>query len=280
MNLEKIFWNLDLNKYLDLAIEWIMSYAPKLIWALLTLWIWFKIINFVVNLTDKALVKAKIDKALKKFIESMISVILKVLLLLTAAGMIGIQTTSFIAILGAAWLAIGMALSWTLQNFAGWVMILLFKPFKIWDFIEVNWYSGVVNEIQIFNTYLLTADKRTIIIPNSEISWKTLINFTAVWKRLVEFNIWVSYDSDTDLVKNTLEEIAKKDKRVILKEWINIFLAELADSSVNFKLRVVVKTPDYWPVYFDILEDIKRTFDKKWISFPFPQRDVHIYNEK
>jgi len=276
MNLE----NLNIQKYIDLAIEWTMSYAPKIIWALLTLWIWFKIINFIWRIVEKALKKAKVDKALSKFIDSMIMVLLKVLLLLSVAGMVGIQTTSFVAILGAAGLAIGMALSGTLQNFAGWVMILLFKPFKIWDFIEVNWNSWVVDQIEIFNTVLITADKRTIIIPNAEISWKTLTNFTTVWKRLVEFNIWVSYDSDTDLVKNTLEEIAKKDKRVIAKEWIPIFLAELADSAVIFKMRVTVKTNDYWPVYFDILEDIKRTFDEKWISFPFPQRDVHIYNEK
>jgi len=272
MNIE----NLDITKYKEIAIEWALNYTPKIFWALLTLWIWFKIINIIVNIADKAMTKAKIEEALKKFIESMISAILKVLLLLTVAWMIWIQTTSFIAILGAAWLAIGMALSWTLQNFAGWVMILLFKPFKIWDFVEVWWNSWTVNEIQIFNTYLLTADKRTIIIPNSEISGKTLTNFTTVGKRLVEFNIWVSYDSDIDLVKTTLEEIAKKDKRVIVKEGISIFLAELADSSVNFKLRVIVKTPDYWPVYFAILEDIKRTFDQKWISFPFPQMDVHL----
>jgi len=276
MNLE----NIAISKYTDIAISWIMSYTPKIIGALLTLWIWFKIINFVIKIADKAMSKAKIDKALKKFVESIISAVLKVLLILTAAGMVWVQTTSFIAILGAAGLAIGMALSGTLQNFAGWVMILLFKPFKIWDFIDVNWYSWVVDQIQIFNTYLLTADKKTIIIPNSEISGKTLINYTTVWKRLVEFNIWVSYDSDTDLVKETLEEIAKKDKRVIVKEWIPIFLSELADSAVIFKMRVTVKTPDYWPVYFAIMEDIKRTFDKKGISFPFPQRDVHIFNEK
>jgi len=272
--------NIDLSKYYEIAIEWAMNYTPKIIGAILTLWIWFKIINFVIKIADKAMTKWKVDKALKKFIESIISAILKVLLILTAAWMIWIETTSFIAILGAAGLAIGMALSGTLQNFAGWVMILLFKPFKIWDFIDVNWYSWVVDQIQIFNTYLLTADKKTIIIPNSEISGKTLINYTTVWKRLVEFNIWVSYDSDIDLVKETLEKIAKKDKRVISKEWIPIFLAELADSAVIFKMRVTVKTPDYWPVYFDILEDIKRTFDKKGISFPFPQRDVHLYNEK
>jgi len=272
--------NIDVSKYIDIAVGWVMSYTPKLIGAILTLWIGFKVINFIIKIAEKAMSKAKIDKALKKFVESIISAVLKVLLILTAAGMLGVQTTSFIAILGAAGLAIGMALSGTLQNFAGWVMILLFKPFKIWDFIEVNWDAGTVNEIQIFNTYLLTADKRTIIIPNSEISWKTLTNFTTVGKRLVEFNIWVGYSEDTDNVKDTLLEIAKKDKRVIQKEWISIFLAELADSAVIFKLRVIVKTPDYWPVYFDILEDIKRTFDKKGISFPFPQRDVHIYNEK
>ena len=272
--------NIDLSKYYEIAIEWAMNYTPKIIGAILTLWIWFKIINFVIKIADKAMTKWKVDKALKKFIESIISAVLKVLLLLTAAWMVGIQTTSFIAILGAAGLAIGMALSGTLQNFAGWVMILLFKPFKIWDFIEVWGISWTVNEIQIFNTYLLTLDKRTIIIPNSEISGKTLTNFTTVWKRLVEFNIGVWYESDIDLVKKTLEEIAKNDKRVIVEEWINVFLAELADSAVNFKLRVVVETPNYWPVYFDILEDIKRTFDKKGISFPFPQRDVHIYNEE
>ena len=224
--------------------------------------------------------KAKIDTALKKFVESIVSAVLKVLLILTAAGMLGVETTSFIAILWAAGLAIGMALSGTLQNFAGWVMILLFKPFKIWDFIEVNWYAWVVNEIQIFNTYLETADKKLIIIPNSEISGKTLTNFTTVGKRLVEFNIWVWYSEDTDKVKDTLEEVAKKEKRVIQREWIPIFLSELADSAVVFKMRVTVKTTDYWPVYFAILEDIKRTFDKKGISFPFPQRDIHLYNEK
>ena len=276
MNLE----NLDISKYIDIAVEWIITYAPKIIGALLTLWIGFKIIAFIWKIIEKSLKKAKVDKALSKFIDSMVMVLLKVLLLLSVAWMVGIQTTSFIAILGAAGLAIGMALSGTLQNFAGWVMILLFKPFKVWDFIEVNWNSWVVDQIEIFNTILITADKRTIIIPNAEISWKTLTNYTSVWKRIVEFNIWVAYDSDTDLVKNTLEEIAKKDKRVITKEWIPIFLAELADSAVIFKMRVTVKASDYWPVYFDILEDIKRTFDKKWISFPFPQRDVHIYNEK
>ena len=276
MNLE----NIDFSKYTDIAIEWILSYTPKIIGALLTLWIGFKIINFVIHLSDKAMKKAKVDKALTKFIESIISAILKVLLILTAAGMIWIQTTSFIAILGAAGLAIGMALSGTLQNFAGWVMILLFKPFKIWDFVEVNWNSWVVKEIQIFNTYLETADKRTIIIPNSEISGKTLTNYTTVWKRIVEFNIWVAYSEDTDNVKKTLEKVAKNEKRIILKEWIPIFLSELADSAVVFKMRVTVKTPDYWPVYFAIMEDIKKTFDKKWISFPFPQRDIHIFNEK
>ncbi len=278
--INNIFTNLDLSKYLNLWIEWTLSYAPKVFWALITLWIWFKIINFLLKIVDKAMKKSKIDRALTKFVESIISAILKVLLILSAAWMLWIETTSFIAILGAAWLAIGMALSWTLQNFAGWVMILLFKPFKIWDFIEVWNYSWVVNEIQIFNTYLITLDKKTIIIPNSEISGKTLTNYSSHSKRLVEFNVWVSYSENIDKVKITLEEIAKKDKRIFEEEWINIFLSELADSAVIFKMRVTVNTPDYWPVYFAVLEDIKRTFDERWISFPFPQRDVHIYNEK
>jgi small conductance mechanosensitive channel len=172
-----------------------------------------------------------------------------------------------------------MALSGTLQNFAGGVMILLFKPFKIWDYIDVNWNSWKVTEIQIFNTYLSTPEERTIIIPNSEISGQTLTNFTDKWNRLVEFNIWIAYSEDTDNVKDTLKEIAEKNKKVQVKKWIHIFLSELADSAVVFKMRVTVKDDDYWEVYFSILEDIKRTFDKKWISFPFPQRDVHIFNE-
>jgi len=272
--------NIDISKYVDITIEGVMTYTPKFVGALLTLWIWFKIISIIIKIAEKAMKQAKIDKALKKFIESIISAVLKILLILTAIGMIWVQTTSFIAILWAAGLAFGMALSGTLQNFAGWVMILLFKPFKIWDFIEVNWFSWVITEVQIFNTYLETADKRFIIIPNSEISGKSLTNYTTIGKRLVEFKIGVAYDEDTDSVKNTLVEIAKRDKRIIQKEPINVFLAELADSAVIFKLRVIVKTPDYWPTYFAILEDIKKTFDKKWISFPFPQRDVHIFNEK
>lgn len=271
---------LNISKYIDIVIEWTLWYAPKLIGALLVLWIWFKVINFAIDVAWKWLKKAKVDKALSKFLESIISAILKVLLILTSAWMLGIQTTSFIAILWAAGLAIGMALSGTLQNFAGWVMILLFKPFKIWDYINVNWNSWKVTEIQIFNTYLSTPEERTIIIPNSEISWQTLTNFTNKWNRLVEFNIWVAYSEDTDNVKNTLKEIAENNKKVLVKAWINIFLSELADSAVIFKMRVTAKDDDYWDVYFSILEQIKRTFDEKWISFPFPQRDVHIFNEK
>lgn len=274
------FDKVEITKYMDLIIQWIISYTPKVIGALLTLWIWFKIIDFIIKLASKALKKAKIDKALSKFLESIISAILKVLIILTSVWMLWVETTSFIAILWAAGLAIGMALSGTMQNFAGWVMILLFKPFKIWDFIEVNWDDWTVQEIQIFNTYLITADKRTIIIPNSEISGKTLINFSTQSKRLIKFDIWVAYSEDTDNVKETLLKIAEKDKNVIKKDWIDVFLVELADSAVIFSLRVTVKTENYWPTYFSIMEDIKKTFDKKWISFPFPQRDVHIYNEK
>ena len=272
--------NVDITKYKDIAIEWLMSYTPKIIGALITIWIWFKIINFIVKVTDKALKKAKVEKALKSFVESMISAILKVLLLLTAAWMVGIETTSFIAILGAAGLAIGMALSGTLQNFAGWVMILLFKPFKLWDFIEVAGYAWVINEIHIFNTYILTWDKKTIIIPNSQISGSSLINYSKEPKRRIDLEVWIAYNDSIDKAKEVLEKIAKNDEKVLSNEWITIWVSSLWDNAVILAFRVFIKSEDYWPTFFRLNETIKKEFDKAWLNFPFPQRDVHIYNEK
>ena len=158
-------------------------------------------------------------------------------------------------------------------------MILIFKPYKIWDFIEAWGHAGTVKEIHIFNTILLSGDKKTIIIPNSDISNSSMTNYSTQPKRRIDLQIWVSYSDDIDLTKATLKEIAEADKRVILSDGLTIAVAELWDNAVIFNYRVFVKASDYWAVRGDLLENVKKTFDKKGISFPFPQRDVHLYNE-
>lgn len=268
------------EKYMDLIINYAIWLVPKILWAIFVLWVWFKIVN-ILNRGVKAFMdKANWDEMLESFIISLSSIILKMLVIITAAWVLWVQTSSFVAMLAAAWLAIGMALSWTLQNFAWWVMILLLKPYKIWDYIEIGWFNWTVKEINIFNTILLTPDKKTVIIPNADISNWAMINYSTQPKRRVDLQIGVSYTDNLDLVKKTLEEIAKKDERIIQKDWLTISLVELWDNAVIFNYRFFVKAKDYWNVRWDILENVKNTFDKKWINFPFPQRDIHLYNEK
>jgi len=274
-----IMW-IDLSRYTDLAIDWILSYTPKLIGAIVVLWVGFKIIKILEKGISKVMDKQKLSPMLKSFITSLSNILLKMMVIIAAAWMMWVQTSSFIAMLAAAWFAIGMALSWTLQNFAGWVMILLLKPFKIGHYVEIDWYAWSVKEIWIFNTTLLTPDKKRVIIPNTDIANGSMINYSAEPKRRVDFVICVGYDDDIDKVKETLLEIAESDERILQKEGITIWLIELWDNSVNFNFRFFVKSSDYWSTKYDTLETVKKTFDKKGISFPFPQRDIHMYNDK
>jgi len=194
--------------------------------------------------------------------------------------MVGIAMTSFVAILGAAGLAVGMALSGTLQNFAGGVMILLFKPYKPGDFLEAQGYMGVVQEIQIFNTILLTPDNRKVIIPNGGLSSSSMINYSAMETRRVDFSFGVGYSDDIDKSRQViLDEIAKLP--YVLKDPAPfVMVGELADSSVNFTTRVWVKGEDYWTCFFELTENVKKAMDANNISIPFPQTDVHLFNEK
>lgn len=273
-------WSLEnYEKYADIIIEWILSFWPKVLGAIFVLWIWFKIVNMINRWLTKIMSKANLDPMLETFISSLVVILLKVLVVISSAWIVWVETTSFVAMLAAAWLAIGMSLSWTLQNFAGWVMILLLKPYKIWDFIEAAWFSWTVDKIQIFNTILITPDKKTIIIPNSDISNKSITNFSSEPIRRVDLVIWVSYSDDIDLVKETLKEIALSEPRILENETITIAMSNLWDSSVDFNFRFFVKSGDFWPTRWDILEKIKKTFDEKWISFPFPHREVYINNK-
>lgn len=266
----------EASKYIEIVFEALLNYGPKVLLAIFTLIIGLWIIKKLVNKTNASF-SAKADPSLASFMSSLVSVLLKLMLFIAVASMVGIQTTSFIAVLGAAGLAVGLALQGSLANFAGGVLILLFKPFKVGDVIEAQGHVGVVKLIQIFNTVLTTADNRIVIIPNGPLSNGSLININQESTRRIDFSFGIGYGDDIDKAKAVLESLVAAETR-ILKDPAHLIVVEaLADSSVNFKVRVWVNTADYWGVNFAMIEAVKKTFDKEGISIPFPQRDVHMH---
>ena len=256
----------------DMAI----AYGLKLIGALVVLIIGLWVIKAIMKGVKKGFNKKNMDESLKPFLVSMISILLKVMLVISVLTMLGIEMTSFIAILGAAGLAVGLALSGTLQNFAGGVMILIFKPFKVGDFVEAQGYLGSVTEIQIFVTILLTPDNKTVIIPNGPLSTGALTNFSAQESRRVDWSFGIAYGDDFDKAKSMILGLMKEDKRILADPEPNIFLGEMADSSVNITARAWVKGEDYWGVFFDMNEKFYKNADSHDLSIPFPQLDVHL----
>ena len=269
-----------ITKYADIAVQWVMSYAPKVIWAILVAWIWFKIANFVWKMIDKIIEKQKVDKTIWNFASSLLKNILKALVAIAAISIVWVDTWSFVAIFAAVWLAIGMALSWTLWHFASWVMILLFKPYKVWDLIETAWSFWTVTDVQIFNTILTTLDAKTIIIPNGAAIWWTITNFSMEDEKRVDLEVWISYSDNIDDAKKALEEVAKSFDKIDHKKWYTIWVKSLWDNAVILVFRVWTETANYWDVYFWLNEAVKKKFDKVWLNFPYPQRDVHLYNQK
>ena len=199
------------------------------------------------------------------------------MLIVTCAGIAGIPTSSFVAILGAAGLAVGLALSGTLQNFAGGVLILILKPFKVGDFIEAQGHSGKVKSIQVFNTVINTGDNKRIILPNGPVATGSIINYSAESKRRVDFTFGIGYDDDIDHAKSILMSLIEADSRIDKDPESFVAVHALADSSVNIIVRVWADASDYWGIYFDMNENVKKTFDKEGISFPYPQTDVHLH---
>ena len=264
--------------YTEKATEFIMTYGPKLIGAIIVWFIGNLIVKGLTKTFGKMLDKNNTDASLKPFLTSLIGALLKTMLIISVLGMLGIEMTSFIAILGAAGLAVGMALSGTLQNFAGGVMILLFKPFKVGDVIDAQGYVGSVSEIQIFNTILKTPDNKTIIIPNGGLSTGSMINFSTEEKRRVDWTIGIGYGDDVDKAKAVIKKMCDEDSRILKDPEVFIAVSELADSSVNFVVRAWVKASDYWGVYFDMNENVYKTFNKEGLNIPFPQMDVHLHN--
>ncbi len=261
------------TKAYDLGLE----YAPKLAGAIVVFIIGLIIIRMVMGAMKRLFAKKNFDKTLERFLLSLTGMVLKILLVVTVVTMLGVQMTSFVAILGGAGLAIGMALSGTLQNFAGGVMLLIFRPYKVGDVIEAQGHVGKVEEIQIFNTVLLTPDNKTIIIPNSPISTNSIVNFSNQGTRRVDFTIGIGYNDDIDEAKQVILGVITKDERVHKDPAPFIAVSELADSSVNFTLRVWSDVSDYWGIYFDNLEAIKKALDAANISIPYPQTDLHLH---
>lgn len=265
--------------YTEKAVDLILTFGPKLIGAIITLIIGWWIIKIIQKTLRKTFEKKEIEPSLRGFLNSMIGILLKTMLLVSVVGMVGVEMTSFIAILGAAGLAVGMALSGTLQNFAGGVMILLFKPFKTGDFIDAQGHKGIVNEIQIFNTILKTPDNKTIIIPNGGLSTSSMVNFSTEANRRVDFVFGIAYGDDVDKAKSVLRKLIDADSRIHKDPEPFIAVSELADSSVNLVVRVWSEATNYWGIFFDLTENVYKTFEKEGINIPFPQMDVHLQKQ-
>ena len=266
-----------LQSLADQGIEMAMLYLPKLLLALLTLIVGFWIISKIVNAITKVLSVRAVEATLQRFLSNLAGVALKAMLIISVASMVGIETTSFVAVLGAAGLAIGLALQGSLSNFAGGVLILLFKPFKIGDVVDAQGYVGVIKEIQIFNTIITTLDNERVIIPNGILSNGPIKNLFAEPTRRVDMTFGISYDDNVQGAKEVIRQLVLSDDRLLEEEsGHEIYVSEHADSSVNLLVRVWCNSPDYWGVYFDMHEKVKLAFDEQGITIPYPQRDVHM----
>lgn len=267
------------DKYVDMMIEMALQYGPTLILAIITLVAGLWIIGTITRGVSRGFEKSGMDAGLRTFLNSLISIGLKVLLLISVASMIGIETTSFIAVLGAAGLAVGLALQGSLANFAGGVLILIFRPYKAGDFIMAGGESGVVKRIEIFSTVLTTGDNKTIIIPNGAISNSPITNFSTQETRRVDITFGIGYDDDLKKAKEVLSGLIDADERILKDPAPMVVIHSLGDSSVNILTRSWVNSADYWPVYFDLMEKAKLALDENDITIPYPQRDVHIYQQ-
>lgn len=257
-------------------IDLTVAFVPKLIACILVLWVGFKLIKLLKKGLTKLLDKRNAEGTLKGFLTSLVDVMMKVMLIIMAMDIIGIKATSFIAVLGAAGLAIGMALQGTLQNFAGGVIILLLRPFKAGDYIECGSYKGYVKEIRIFHTIIRPFNGRIIIVPNSELATKSLINHTRDNVIRLDVVASVAYGTDLDKAKAVIEKIIADDPLILKDPIPKICVSELNSSSVDFSLWLWVTVDDYWTVWMRIRENIYKAFNENGIAIPFPQMDVHI----
>ena len=259
-----------MEKYIGKIEELLVNYTPKVLTALAILIIGLFAIKLIVNTTKKIMKKRDVDVTLQKFLGDLLGWTLKILLFVTVIAKLGVATTSFAAIIGAAGLAVGLALQGSLANFAGGALIMIFKPFKIGDLIEAQGQVGVVSDIEIFTTKLIGLSNKQIIIPNGSLSNGNIVNYSTTGTRRVDLVFGVGYDSDIKQTKDVLMEVLTSHPKVLKDPAPTVNVSELADSSVNFAVRPWCNTADYWDVYFDITENAKEALDKAGIEIPYP----------
>jgi small conductance mechanosensitive channel len=258
----------------------VSTYGFKILAAVVILIFGRIAVGILTRVVQRLMIRHKADATLTKFVVSLTKIALMTFVVIAAIRALGVETTSFVAVIGAAGLAIGLAMQNTLANFAAGVMLIIFKPFKAGDYIEGGGAGGTVDAVQIFNTVLKTPDNKMVIIPNSKMTGDNITNYSAMEQRRVDLVFGIGYDDDIRKAKATLERILRDDDRILKDPAPTVAVLELGDSSINFVVRPWVKTSDYWAVYFDITEKVKLTFDAEGISIPFPQRDVHLYEKK
>ncbi|MDP8217993.1 MAG: mechanosensitive ion channel [Candidatus Theseobacter exili] len=268
-----------MNEIIQKVYGYIATYGINLLVAVVIFFVGKWVAGLLANLIQKLMVRSKVEETLSNFVRHLVYIGLMVFVVIAALNKIGIQTTSLIAVIGAAGLAVGLALQGSLANFAAGVILIIFKPYKVGEFIEAAGALGTVEEIQIFNTVLNAPDNRRIIIPNSHITGGTIANFSDLEKRRVDMTFGISYDDDIKKAKDVLLKIVTEDKRVLKDPAPVVAVSELGDNSVNMVCRPWVKPADYWGVYFDAMENGKVELEKAGCSIPYPQNDVHLYKE-
>lgn len=270
-----------MEEIVDKIQELFALFGLKIIVAILIFIIGQWIAKLVRNILEKILRRSsKVDNTLVDFLGNLTYVVLLIFIIIAALGQLGVQTASLVALLGAAGLAVGLALQGSLANFAAGILLIIFRPFKVEDFIEAAGVSGTVEKIEIFTTQIVTLDNKTVIIPNAKLTGDNIVNFTKKGIRRVDLVAGVSYGDDIDKVKEAINEVLNSDDRILDDPPPHVAVSEMADSSVNFVVRPWVKAEDYWDVYFSVTENIKKNFDAKGITIPFPQRDVHLYSKE
>jgi len=263
---------MDYEKYIDVIINFIMEYGLKVVVAILILIIGLWLSKKIVKISQKVLASRGVDETLQKFLGDLMGWVLKILVFITAISQVGVETTSFIAILGAAGLAVGLALQGSLANFAGGALIMIFKPIKVGDLIEAQGEIGVVKEIQIFVTKIISPGNKLVIVPNGTLSNGNIKNYTELGMLRVDLTFGVSYDADIKKTKEVLMEVLTSNKKVLLDPAPGVMVSELADSSVNFAVRPWATPADYWDVYFATIEATKYALDKAGIEIPYPHQ--------
>lgn len=268
--------NMSFSDIVSMLIDWGIEIAAKIAIALVIYFIGRWLIGRLVKLVNKVCEKRDVEISLQQFFKNMIKVVLYICLALTIIGILGINTTSLVAMFASASLAIGMALSGTMQNFAGGVMILLLRPYRVGDYVEAQGQAGTIKEISLFNTIITTVDNKTIYVPNSSISTGIINNYSQAATRRVDWNITISYGDDVEVARRVLIEMISSDKRVKQDPAPVVYLTSLGDSAVNISARAWVNNADYWGVFFDINERIYNELPKHGLNFPFPQISVHM----